>query len=98
MKATIGRCSMPYIKPDRRAVLDDWYHLDFPMDEITDSGELNYVLTRICHGYLNNVVLRYASLNDVIGALEGAKLELYRRVVAPYEDVKIELNGDVSPG
>ena len=30
-----------------------------------------------------------------MGALECAKLELYRRVAAPYEDVKIMENGDV---
>ncbi len=31
----------------------------------------------------------------VIGVLECAKLELYARVVRPYEDVKAMLNGDV---
>lgn len=31
----------------------------------------------------------------MVGALESAKLELYRRKVSPYEDQKIEANGDV---
>jgi hypothetical protein len=31
----------------------------------------------------------------MIGVLECAKLELYRRVAAPYEDAKCEDNGDV---
>ena len=31
----------------------------------------------------------------VIGALECAKLELYRRIAAPYEDTKIQENGEV---
>jgi hypothetical protein len=31
----------------------------------------------------------------VIGALENCKMELYRRKIAPYEDIKIEENGDV---
>ena len=35
------------------------------------------------------------NLNAIIGALECAKLELYRRVAAPYEDDKIIENGDV---
>jgi len=39
--------------------------------------------------------LRYQNINDLLGALEGAKLELYRRVAAPYEDEKVESNGDV---
>ena len=34
-------------------------------------------------------------LNAAIGVLECAKLELYRRVVAMYEDGKIKENGDV---
>jgi hypothetical protein len=37
----------------------------------------------------------YQSINDVLGALEGAKLEFYRRIAAPYEDTKIQENGDV---
>jgi hypothetical protein len=37
----------------------------------------------------------YQAINDCLGALEGAKLELYRRVAAPYEDRKIQENGDV---
>ena len=32
---------------------------------------------------------------SAIGALEAAKLEFYRRVVAPYEDQKMLDNGDV---
>ena len=39
--------------------------------------------------------LTYQTMNDIIGALEGAKLEFYRRVVVPYENDKIEQNGDV---
>jgi hypothetical protein len=37
----------------------------------------------------------YALLNELIGVLECAKLELYRRVASPYEDEKIQSNGDV---
>ena len=32
---------------------------------------------------------------DVIGALEGAKMELYRRKISLYEDIKLKENGDV---
>jgi hypothetical protein len=39
--------------------------------------------------------LRYAHINEAIGALECAKLELYRRVAAPYEDEKMKESGDV---
>ena len=39
--------------------------------------------------------LYYEWINEVIGVLECAKLELYRRVAAPYEDDKRLQNGDV---
>ena len=80
---------MPYIKPeDRNAIL---------LDETTieEAGELNYYITTIINWYINKNTKCYTTLNEVIGVLECAKLELYRRIVAPYEDIKIEENGDV---
>jgi hypothetical protein len=37
----------------------------------------------------------YQRFNDVLGALEGAKLEMVRRRLNDYEDSKIAQNGDV---
>ena len=55
-------------------------------------GELNYIITRI----LKEVYpLRYFNINRAMGVMESCKLEYYRRVAAPYEDTKIEQNGDV---
>jgi hypothetical protein len=59
------------------------------------AGELNYLLTEIAHMYIESKGENYQHYNDVIGALEGCKLELYRRRVGQYEDVKIAQNGDV---
>jgi hypothetical protein len=58
------------------------------------AGELNYLFTEIIKNYMgpNENYQRY---NDVLGALEGCKLEVYRRKIAPYEDIKIKENGDV---
>lgn len=80
---------MPYIKAERRA---DLSHKG-PMP--TNAGELNYAVTSLVDWYLVAHGKRYATLNEVIGVLECAKLELYRRVAAPYEDTKIAENGDV---
>lgn len=68
--------------------------------EPENAGELNYALTRVVDDYLVRLGaqagrLRYAHLNEAIGALECAKLELYRRIAAPYEDAKIDESGDV---
>ena len=60
------------------------------------AGELNYAITRIVDEYLiQKGGIRYAHVNEVVGAMECAKLELYRRVAAPYEDQKIVEAGDV---
>lgn len=80
---------MPYISNRRRFELDDD---DNPTPQT--AGELNYLLTSLIRKYFNGHK-NYQAINDVIGALEGAKLEFYRRIAAPYEDTKISSNGDV---
>lgn len=80
---------MPYIDQADRADLEP--HSD---REALTSGELNFQFTTLADGYLAGN-LNYQAMNDVIGALEGAKLELYRRLAAPYEDQKVVINGDV---
>jgi hypothetical protein len=81
---------MPYVKKIDRARLDAG-------GEPTNTGELNYVITRQLDAYLARKGVRYANLNEVVGVLECAKLEIYRRIVAIYEDRKIAdpENGDV---
>ena len=81
---------MPYVTQDRREVLDK---NSLPLS----AGELNYLITKMCLKFVKTHELNYQVLNDVVGALEGAKLEFYRRMVAPYENTKIRGNGDVYP-
>ena len=59
------------------------------------AGELNFIFTTIITEYLADHGTNYQNINDIVGALEGAKLEFYRRVAVPYEDLKIKENGDV---
>lgn len=77
---------MPYIDPAR------YLHAQ-AMPETP--GELNFAITMLVTQYMHKRGLSYSSCNDCIGALEGAKFEFYRRVVAPYEDKKRVENGDV---
>jgi hypothetical protein len=76
---------MPYIKAADR---DDKL---VPMTE----GELNWKITTLCLEFLDITDKKYADYNAIIGVLECAKLEFYRRAVASYEDRKIKENGDV---
>lgn len=82
---------MPYIKQERR----DEIALGDLLGQPRNPGELNYQLTIAIQCYLNYKGLTYATINDILGALEGAKLEFYRRIAVPYEDTKIKENGDV---
>lgn len=84
---------MPYIDPSSRPRLDpDLDGLALP----EGAGELNYAITRLVDRYLEaSGDVRYAALNEAVGVLECVKLELYRRVAAPYEDEKAAQNGDV---
>ncbi len=59
-----------------------------------DVGELNYAITSLILDFLPKAP-RYADYNAVLGALEAAKLEFYRRAAAPYENQKAFDNGDV---
>lgn len=82
---------MPYISPKDREKFPDLVSFE----NVMTAGELNYVLTKICQLYFETNGSRYQQINDIIGALEGCKLEFYRRLVSKYENQKIEQNGDV---
>lgn len=81
---------MPYIKSknDRRIINGI---IRFNINYLKPKGMLNYFLfalaKRTCHSYND--------YKEFIGELECAKAEIIRRQLAPYEDFKIKLNGDV---
>jgi hypothetical protein len=63
-------------------------------------GELNYKITELCTTYLKAKNYKgghwdYRRVNEIMGALECAKQEFYRRVAVPYENEKCLKNGDV---
>jgi hypothetical protein len=90
---------MPYIKPEVRK------QIDALIEQFTDglrdatevnNGTANYIITRILLRFLRpENGWNYDSLSDVIKTLECAKLEIYRRMLTPYEAVKIFENEDV---
>lgn len=83
---------MPYIDKYNRKFFDNEIYCLHPALE----GELNYIITSLCHKYLLEKGLSYQNINSVIGVLECVKLELYRMVAAPYENLKHSQNGNIS--
>lgn len=80
---------MPYIHDNAR------FCLDTGVRDPETAGELNYLFSRLAISYFEDNGANYQAINDVVGALEGAKAEFQRRLVAPYEDKKIAENGDL---
>ena len=80
---------MPYIlSQERNKIL-------YEHSKPASAGELNFLITFIIDDYIRQNGLNYNIINELIGVLECSKLELYRRIAAPYEDLKIQQNGDV---
>lgn len=89
---------MPYITETNRLELDEMVRsadnaADLTVEKV---GELNYLITTILINYVySGQGLTYTKINNAVGVVECAKLELYRRLAAPYEDGKIHANGDM---
>tara|TARA_Y100001963_G_scaffold90692_1_gene125028 strand:- start:776 stop:1051 length:276 start_codon:yes stop_codon:yes gene_type:complete len=90
---------MPYISKEKRMLLEH------PLASLAagviveesknQAGVLNYCISALLNEVLKTNGISYRNINELIGVLECAKLELYRRVASPYEDEKIQSNGDV---
>ena len=85
---------MPYISEERQQAIDRSITTEGYVAPQT-AGELTYVLTRFADAWIAVEGLSYDAIAGAIAAFECSKLELYRRVAAPYEDSKMEANGDV---
>jgi len=84
---------MPYIVQAEREDFDDPIaDILSLIDNTKRDGQLNYIISSLVDELYGN---NYKDLNAAIGMLECVKQELYRRVIAPYEDTKIKENGDV---
>lgn len=98
---------MPYIKQEDRKILDPRIENVFgslmrtATFENNDQlcGELNYIIFRLakmlCDQEMWGGERRYARMNAIIGAIESAKAEFQRRIIAPYENEKMDENGDI---
>ena len=80
---------MPYIPRSQKENSDEGIYKDV--------GSLNYSIHQLISEYISQKKDSYQTYNDIIGALECAKMELYRRLISDYENKKILLNGDVKP-
>ena len=81
---------MPYIKQYKRPALDSI--VDHLGQILNFDGDLNYLLFALCK---RHVVPSYNNYKNFCGELRQCATEVERRILGPYEDVKIEENGNV---
>lgn len=98
---------MPYIEPKLRPAIINAVDMLISQIEIENAperkdqseamtvGELNYLITRMVHIWCAHHGVSYANLSAARGVLRDAHDEFYRKVMAPYEDKKIDENGAV---
>lgn len=79
---------MPYISVTRRLAIDEG-------ESPKCAGELNYLMFTQAMDYFEGRGANYQAWNDIVGAMELSKLELYRRCITLHENAKIAENGDI---
>ena len=84
---------MPYIKEEGRLPLN--ILIETLAETINSKGDLNYVICELVGKLILNTKISYTQISEWIDGVDGAENELRRRLLDPYEDLKIEQNGDV---
>ena len=82
---------MPYIKSEERNALNIIVDA-MKGTNVKANGDLNYILYAFCSRYVEP---SYNNYKNYCGELRQCATEIERRILAPYEDKKIEENGDV---
>lgn len=86
---------MPYIKEEDRKKLDSIVD-QMILKGVEPDGKLNYIIFKFCKEYFEHKAKKsYNNLKNFIAELTECGAEIRRRMLSPYEDEKIEENGDV---
>ena len=95
---------MPYVnevvKKNMAPFIEDLIQFLEHENTVIQPGEFTYIIYRLMLAHREGLRAmigdhKYSSLAEILGCVESAKLEFYRRIVAPFEDLKITENGDV---
>jgi len=82
---------MPYIKQNDRDKLVS-IATQMAVVKIKANGDLNFLLYYYAKYFIEH---NYNSLKNFCGELRQCATEIERRILGPYEDKKIDENGDV---
>jgi len=84
---------MPYIKYADRPKFDG--AIEILTSLIDAKGDLNYTICELVGQLILKTKISYTQISEWIDGVDGAENELRRRLLDPYEDMKIVENGDV---
>lgn len=82
---------MPYVDAETRMRVADSLKNDYVPQS---PGELSYIITLLARRFLGPK-LSYSLLAQLTGVLLLTLLEIWDRIIRPYEQVKRQSNGDV---
>lgn len=79
---------MPYIDPDRRRHLDPGIHiLTTELDLVKgNAADLGYIIAKLFACYIDGNHTSHQHYIDLLGVLEGTKLEMYRGSLGLYRE------------
>lgn len=81
---------MPYIPKDRRLAIG------LSIKSMPQNvGELTFTLAALLNEYMKLKGLKYQTIAEILGALEGCKLDFQNQILHPYEETKAIMAGDV---
>lgn len=92
---------MPYLNYDKKEFLNNHKEIDNLVNKIYNNNDSGGMLCFVVYKLMVDLarkqgdILRFGYLSKILSEVDCAKLEFYRRIVAPYEDKKIIENGDV---
>ncbi len=84
---------MPYIEGVMKNEMQD--SIDELSTFILTKGDLNYVICELVGRFILDDDLTYTKMSEKIDAVHDAEAELRRRILVPYEELKIDQHGDV---
>ena len=86
---------MPYTEPEDRTP-EIKKAISALAREIKTKGDLNYTICELTGWLINKTGgMGYTNVSNWIDGVHGAERELTRRLLNPYEDIKIAENGDL---
>ena len=86
---------MPYIKKEKRAELDSWINMIWPL--IAEPGDLTYVICRLMWRLwqTDQWGRNFTTWTMLRSAVEEAVSDFWKRIIEPYEEKQMMENGDV---